>query len=247
MKDIVVYSGQIEITRKCNLTCRHCLRGDAQNKNMKEEYITSFLSQVSQFDTLTITGGEPSLNVKGIKFLLDELKRLNVIVNHFYIATNGTESSYSREFLDVLLDLYLYQQECNKGYDEGLSMVEMSEDEFHDDETQDKAKRILSAFSFFSVREDSYSRSGTIIEEGRAKENEFQGRELEVRDSIDVSDVNTKEIYIEDDVYLNVNGFITSNCNMSYATQNKKKVCPVNKFRGYIEGRAQAFELDTAI
>lgn len=29
----------IEVTRKCNLSCDHCLRGCSQNMDMKKEYI----------------------------------------------------------------------------------------------------------------------------------------------------------------------------------------------------------------
>lgn len=30
----------IEITRKCNMKCAHCLRGEAQKRNIHKKYIT---------------------------------------------------------------------------------------------------------------------------------------------------------------------------------------------------------------
>ena len=51
----------IETTRKCNMACEHCLRGDVENVNIKSLYIRRLFSQIDNIDTLTITGGEPSL------------------------------------------------------------------------------------------------------------------------------------------------------------------------------------------
>ena len=32
----------IEVTRRCNMQCRHCLRGDAQNVDISNEIIDRF-------------------------------------------------------------------------------------------------------------------------------------------------------------------------------------------------------------
>ena len=36
----------VEITRKCQLRCAHCLRGDAQNINMSHKIIDKLLESV---------------------------------------------------------------------------------------------------------------------------------------------------------------------------------------------------------
>lgn len=82
----------IEVTRKCNMQCDHCLRGEAQRSNIDHSYITSLLENVSYISSLTFSGGEPSLNVKAIQFTLQELVRLNIPVNNFYIVTNGSKT-----------------------------------------------------------------------------------------------------------------------------------------------------------
>jgi MoaA/NifB/PqqE/SkfB family radical SAM enzyme len=33
----------IEITRRCNMCCAHCLRGDAEAVDIQEKYIDAFL------------------------------------------------------------------------------------------------------------------------------------------------------------------------------------------------------------
>lgn len=214
----------VEITRKCNMSCGHCLRGAAQNVNIKPEFITAMLEQVYQVSTLTITGGEPSLNVKGIRFLLSELKRLDVHVGAFYIVTNGSKSSISPEFMQVCMELYQYQ-ELRGEWAENIKMLQMSDDYFHDQDLHREVKETLSMFSFFSTRNNNYNGGQGLIEQGRQE----YGRELIVRGLIIDDDV------IEGDVYLNALGNITSCCDMSYKTQHYKKLCSVYNFSEYIE------------
>ena len=53
----------IEITRKCQIKCKHCCRGDAQNVDMSEEIMEKFISQCDSINYLTFTGGEPFCNI----------------------------------------------------------------------------------------------------------------------------------------------------------------------------------------
>lgn len=214
----------VEITRKCNMSCDHCLRGAAQNVNIKPEFITTMLEQVSQVSTLTITGGEPSLNVKGIRFLLNELKRLSVPVEAFYIATNGSKSSISPEFMQVCMDLYQYQ-ELRGRWSEDIIMLQMSDDYFHDQELHGEVVDTLSMFSFFSVRNNNYNGGRGLIEQGRQE----YGREL------NIYPLSIDDDVVDGDVYLNALGNITSCCDMSYKTQHYKKLCSVQNFSEYIE------------
>lgn len=41
----------IEITRRCNMCCAHCLRGDAENVDIQEKYINAFLDSFPVGDT----------------------------------------------------------------------------------------------------------------------------------------------------------------------------------------------------
>lgn len=117
----------IEITRKCNMKCAHCLRGEAQKRNIHKKYITKVLEDISSIGSLTITGGEPTLNIPAIRFILEELKRLEIPVSNFYIVVNGRKSCQSLEFIQLLIEMYMYQG-CK---DEYLSMIQMSNDKYH--------------------------------------------------------------------------------------------------------------------
>ena len=78
-----------ELTRKCNMKCQHCLRGKAENKNISKEILNNFLSQVSSIGSITFGGGEPTLNLQGMRDIIESILINNVKVRNFYIVTNG--------------------------------------------------------------------------------------------------------------------------------------------------------------
>lgn len=57
----------VEITRKCQLKCAHCMKGEAQNIDMSVEVIDKLLESVVSIGTLLFTGGEPTMNLQGIQ------------------------------------------------------------------------------------------------------------------------------------------------------------------------------------
>jgi MoaA/NifB/PqqE/SkfB family radical SAM enzyme len=69
-----VYISQliVEVTRRCNMMCDHCLRGDEQSIDMSDDVIKAVLSGVSSIGSLVFTGGEPTLAVDVIERFIDE-------------------------------------------------------------------------------------------------------------------------------------------------------------------------------
>lgn len=219
----------VEITRKCNMKCAHCLRGDAQKRDIHKEYITKVLEDVSSIGSLTITGGEPTFNIPAIRFILNELKRLEIPVDYFYMVVNGRKTCQSIEFLHLLIEMYMYQNEK----DECLPMIQMSNDKYHSHPNEQKeSKEFLSMLSFFSCRNDEYKMSN-IIAEGR-------GYDLGGFKSLDYSKevyVNEYEDTIEVDtmIYLNAKGQICNNCDYSYETQDNLYLFDINE-TSFFEG-----------
>lgn len=206
--------------------CNHCLRGNAQNVHIKTEYIETYLKQFENIDTLVITGGEPSMNVPAIRFILETLKKYDIEVYRFYIATNGSKTSMSKKFIDVCMDLYNYQQsKSNDG--EFMPIVELSDDYYHDKELYDEVIRTLDVYKFFGLK-FADRKVYTLVKQGRS---EFvkTGRELTVY-PIYIEDENI----IEGDIYLNALGYIVTDCDMSYKTQKKNFVCHVNDLGSYL-------------
>ena len=81
----------IEITRKCNLKCRHCMRGEAQNITLSTEVIDKIFEQVKDCRTLSLTGGgEALLEIDVIDYLVDKINANNWNTESIQLTTNGT-------------------------------------------------------------------------------------------------------------------------------------------------------------
>lgn len=47
----------LEVTRRCNMHCEHCLRGDTQNLDMQKEIVDKLLEQTESIFCVTFSGG----------------------------------------------------------------------------------------------------------------------------------------------------------------------------------------------
>jgi len=57
----------IEVTRQCNLECKHCLRGNQQKISVNMWDVDTLFTIIKYIDTLVLTGGEPALHPYRIK------------------------------------------------------------------------------------------------------------------------------------------------------------------------------------
>lgn len=78
-----------EITRRCNLQCAHCFRGDAQNMDISEEIIDKTLDQIS-CSMFAITGGEPFMAPDKLEYLVDGIIKRKMLFSGFQLVVNGT-------------------------------------------------------------------------------------------------------------------------------------------------------------
>lgn len=229
----------IELTRRCNMACEHCMRGDAQKRDISDETLDSFFSKIDGISDLTLTGGEPSIAVDRIRAVLNAAKKHNVSIDNFYIATNAKE--VSNDFLLAIMELYCY---CG---DNENTMVNYSNDDYHDEIKEDNIKK-LSVFKFVSPKYSYPITQGEYeINEGRAKENGIGIRD----ESPIVKKRNSVEDFMYDDditseleLYLNCKGNLVAGCDWSYKNQDKKAniICKVEDFsaetvKTYIEKR----------
>lgn len=231
-KKLILNELAIEVTRKCNMKCAHCLRGEAQKRNIHKAYITKALQDISSIGSLTITGGEPTLNIPAIRFILEELK---ISVSNFYIVVNGRKSCQSLEFIHLLIEMYMYQNYK----DECLSMIQLSNDSYHTyPKEQKESIQFLSMLSFFSLRNDEYN-VRNIISEGRGYE--LGGwKTLDYTKEISIEEL---EDYINVDtmIYLNAKGQICNNCDYSYDTQDEYYLFDIKEI-SLLEGIMKASE-----
>ena len=89
MKRIFVNELCLEVTRRCNMGCAHCLRGDAQDVDVSHTIIDEIFNQVDGIGQVTFTGGEPSLNISAIRYFFQRAERTNKMPRSFFVATNG--------------------------------------------------------------------------------------------------------------------------------------------------------------
>ena len=235
MRKIEVYSLILEVTRRCNMTCRHCLRGECQNVDMPHEIIDRTFNGISSVDHITFSGGEPSMNIDAIRYTLEVVKERNISVNSFYLVTNG--KVIPDGFLEVMNDWYAYCLQgafigredqilsCEEvmevqqllGYDDILTRCgcALSSDIYHDPIPM---KNLITLNTLPYYRTDKFVRPNTIslINMGRAmKLTGVRKYDLDpTRFDLSIEDNQVEELYI------NALGQICACCDLSYDYQN---------------------------
>lgn len=134
----------IETTRRCNMHCAHCMRGESENKDLPDKYLKNTLKQINAIDSIVFTGGEPTLNIACMTNTLNYCKEYKIPVYSFYVVTNGKE--ITDEFLTTMIRWYTYCIQC---YGEPeICGVALSKDDYHDPiPPENEAK--LRALSFY--------------------------------------------------------------------------------------------------
>jgi len=235
----------IEVTRRCNMKCKHCLRGNAQNLDIKDEYLDSLFSKLDYVSTIVITGGEPSLVPDRIDKIVEFAKKYDVDINSFYIVTNGKK--VSDEFLISVIKLYCY---CN---DNEVSGLELSNDNYHEEISLENLWR-LNAFKFFRNKfEEKRHYYRSVVNQGRARKIDYvEKREEDTTFSrtTTIDDLVYNETITSDvATYLNCKGNIVHGCDWSYRSQDQKKniICKVEDLsidvvREYLEKKCKKEE-----
>lgn len=227
-----IYSLVIEVTRRCNMNCRHCLRGDAQNIDIPIEYVDKLFSQVDSISTITFSGGEPSLIPQKLIDILEIAKKYDVNIGNFYIVTNG--KLVTPEFIYVVIQWYAY---CD---DNEISGIALSRDDYHENIPEHNLK-ILRSLKFFEERNlipDPINNNW--IREGRAQD--FGIRQPDTCYNIEVYDCNID--IQEGDMYLNCKGNIVKSCDFSYKSQDDHDniLFHVNNIEKFIKEQIEIFD-----
>ena len=210
----------VEVTRRCNMSCEHCLRGEPQNKDLDTKRLERFLSDVTSINTITFTGGEPTLNVPAIRKILSKCKELKIPVYSFYIATNGKKITNS--FLIAMIEWYSYCLTC--GGEPEISGLALSSDRFHQ-KIPALNREKLAAFTFFRP-EDKQTDWNKIplLNLGRAKqiENYPTRKNYIYPPTVKIHD---DEIWVTDGLLtFTADGDLLSDCNYEYKSTDDIKI-----------------------
>lgn len=209
----------IEVTRRCNMKCEHCLRGEPEDKDLKFHTILPLLNRLDCIENITFSGGEPTLRTKIMWEILHWVKEHSMPVNSFYIVTNGKE--IPDDFLLLLHKWYAYAE---NGQSE-ISSIALSKDIFHEPIPPENEK-LLRQFSFFSedkiidLEKPMYQKHKiSLLREGRAKNLSNSKYDFRNPSSYTINGEKVGHNYhIYEDLYITTDGNIISDCNYSYDT-----------------------------
>jgi MoaA/NifB/PqqE/SkfB family radical SAM enzyme len=216
----------IEITRRCNLACQHCLRGEPQNVDISNETIDKLLGSITDIGMITFTGGEPTLAVDKIRYIYEQIKKRGIYLNGFYVVTNGKIAS--RELMNALIDLFVLigcpdQEDC-------IASLVISKDQYHEQERYDDerkaADKLYSDLSFYRPKDRDRDLK-MLINEGRARG--MGQREAYLESFVVETGEDDEPTRVEGTVYINAIGDVITSCNMSYESQEENKIGNVNE------------------
>ena len=218
MAEVNIHSFVVETTRRCNMRCAHCLRGNPQNRSMPYEVLKNSLRHVGYISCVTFTGGEPSLpsGVRVLDYFTEIVRNWGIRVGSFYIVTNGKR--YNREFIDSVRSLY-YLCEDNE-----ISGVEFSTDPYHESQNS-RLYWELEEISELEIpglhfgRKKHYEEG--LILEGRCN---WGYRELSIPEltyRLEDPEADESDLYVDEPaLYLNCKGNVILGCDWSYSSQD---------------------------
>ena len=199
----------IELTRRCNLKCLHCLRGNQQKVDIDPNVVCKFLKKnnITQISTLTFTGGEPCLNIPAMKVITDCLVKNKITILCFYMATNGT--IFNPDMIAVLSKLYMITE------DKDNFLIQISNDRYHTKKIDPRWNIMNFEFKYKDKKDIQ-----NVICEGRGSLLNNNGRLIEDDEWV----LNEEKTYIEGTIYINAKGHLLKNCDYSYKTQKTRQI-----------------------
>lgn len=211
----------IELTRRCNMTCEHCLRGNAQNLNFDKTMLPNIFGNVRAVNSITFTGGEPTLALKQLEEIIDYIIFFDIEVGQFYIKING------RKFSPKLLKLLKKLQNCCT--EPTLCFLDISQDQFHGNSFCEKSYSDLQdEYDFIKIGKERMIYN--VIIEGKAKENGippifgtsgyYQKSLHEPKFKSDWL-LDEQNRFVGEMVYVSSNGNVITDCDLSFESVDK--------------------------
>lgn len=224
----------LEVTRRCNMCCDHCLRGDAQNLDISDEILETVARNIQPL-TVVFSGGEPSLNVAAIERYFALTEKYGTMPYSFYVITNGKANQ--EDLAIALLRAY------GKMTEPELCGLALSIDSFH--ETVTAGMEVFKGLTFFSDKDKAHPLNernpGWIINSGRANINGL-GTRNPSRIAESVHDLITEDFscdgrwnVIIDQLYVSANGNIVDDCDQSYEDIDNSFICKIGDLKSELE------------
>lgn len=237
MKKLYIDNLCLEITRKCNMACAHCLRGDAESKEMSNGLLSSVFSGLTSVGTLTFTGGEPTLAVAQMEEALRLAKSHQVSVNMIYVVTNG--KVVTDDFLTIMRkwhDYCMASYSCDKDLVKGKDLyraasilqqeesfygtyIALSADTYHEPIPFANVIRLQTLPHFTTEKMNVTNDTNWVLAEGRAQDwGRASYRYWEHDEGAMRLDIDNDQI---DSLYISAMGAVLKHCDYAYTTQDK--------------------------
>ncbi len=227
----------IETTRRCNLRCGHCMRGEAQNIDISKEIVDMVLDndEIARIDHICFSGGEPTLNPEIIIYAIDKIisERKNV----FEVVTVTNGQIFNRELVEAFNRFNQYRNErlrqiieeeykdtndkaslekALRDNTDGHARISFSTDRFHHPipkEVRDNYNKYCKGI----VLVDKDTEDSRLFKTGFSKiGNEFN-YELKPLRYFEENDY----YFVVDNIYITANGYITSEGNGQYEDMDR--------------------------
>ena len=218
----------LETTRKCNLNCRHCLRGSTQRVTMTHEILIAAMRDVEYVGHVLFTGGEPSLAPEVLEWFAEEVTWRKISFGGFYVITNGKSHNGLKRFMKACDRLYYLADE------QSACGVTVSQDQYHKElrvvdwqryEMRDEYGRHYGEYPPYFAEKGRDHTIDHPFDEGRAFKNGigYDSPHAPMPWDIDYNDDGS--LHVKDDngmVYIAANGNVVSGCNMSFRRLDKE-------------------------
>lgn len=227
----------VEVTRRCNMGCAHCLRGEAENIDISEAILETVAGTI-QPGAVTFSGGEPSLNVAAIRRYFELAERYGHEPSYFYVATNGKTNQEELAF--ALLKAYPLMEEPE------MCDLTMSDDPFHDDVDRYKTQ-IFEGLSFYRPDDNRHPRDdfspNSVLAVGRAADNGL-GRNPgpiianSLADIVEWEDDESPALSSGvriNELYISANGNVVDVCDVSYEEIDEYKLCHISELENKLD------------
>lgn len=134
----------IEVTRRCKGTDAPCPpMGDAGIRDIEHRHIRNILKNAKYIQRFDITGGEPALNPKAIRYILKLLVRQDIQVGEFHVITQGPPAFASEKLIGISIALleFLDAQKHENGVDGHNAILDRTSNYARDKEVTAVIKR----------------------------------------------------------------------------------------------------------
>jgi hypothetical protein len=227
----------VELTRRCNMKCRHCMRGPAQCRDMKPEVMGALVEKMAgiSVDRIALGGGESTVVPELVSKFFDATLDAGIYPGSYSIVTNG--KAMPTGFMNVIARIQAYAEvyvmasfdNCHDRISrdefiercEELKRVTSEADRFHEGVTMQFRYR-GDNFLNDEIKEERHT-SEDVLRMGRGA-TAFGGYKAVTVYPYDVKGDGDDYLPLcECDFYVDVDGNVWPHCDLSYRFMSRRK------------------------